>query len=264
MKKYNTLHDRLRRDGPCAVAFSGGTDSSFLLAAVNEALKGNVLAVTASGAIFKSSETEYACRTAELLGVSHVVVEVDPLSDERFAENSSTRCYHCKKIVFSALIDAVRKAGFMRLVHAVNLDDTSDYRPGILAAQELGVSAPLADAGFCKNDIRELSRRMGYPFWDRPSDACLASRIPYGTIISPTRLQQVAMAEDYLHELGFHVCRVRHFGETAKIEISRDRFNDIMNESTRMMVVQKIRELGFLFVTLDLEGYQTGRLNRML
>ncbi|HSV91841.1 MAG TPA: ATP-dependent sacrificial sulfur transferase LarE [Desulfobacterales bacterium] len=262
--KRRRLEDALRRSRPLAVAFSGGVDSSLLVAAAVEALGDAVTAFTVHAPIHSRREVAQAVDTAARLGVRHVVVPFDGMDAPEFVANPPNRCYVCKKIVFGEIRRRAAALGLPHLAHGVNLDDLEDYRPGLKAAEEMGVLAPLVEAGLTKADIRALSRAMGLPTWDRPSMACLASRIPYGRPITAAVLQMVETAEEALQDMGFAGCRVRHHGEIARIEVAGCDVERLAREDTRQAVVARLRAIGFTHVALDLEGYTQGSLNRVL
>jgi uncharacterized protein len=246
------------------VAFSGGVDSTFLLAAAKEALGDRVTAVTADSPIHSRREIREALETAKALGVTHIVVPFAEMTDPGFATNPPDRCYTCKQLIFAEIIRIAASMGMERVAHGVNLDDLGDYRPGLKAAEEMGVVAPLADAGLTKADIRALSRRMGLPTWNKPSMACLASRIPYGRPITPEVLKMVEAAEEILQGLGFSGCRVRHHGEVARIEMAAGDVNRAMRPAVRSQILKDLKDIGFAHVAVDLEGYVQGSLNRAL
>ncbi len=262
--KSRRLKAILRRSRPLAVAFSGGVDSTFLVAAAVEVLGDEVTAFTVHAPIHSRREVGQAAETAVRLGVRHVVIPFDGMDDPGFAANRPDRCYICKRILFGEILRRTAALGLSHLAHGVNLDDLGDYRPGLKAAEEMGVLAPLVEAGLTKADIRELSRAMGLPTWDKPSMACLASRIPYGRPITAAVLQMVETAEEALQDLGFTGCRVRHHGDVARIEVPARDVERLAREETRQAVVARLRAIGFTHVALDLEGYTQGSLNRAL
>jgi uncharacterized protein len=247
-----------------AVAFSGGVDSTFLLAAAREALGERVVAITAVSPVHSQRETREAAEIARTLGVRHIMAPSREMRAPGFIANPPNRCYICKKIVFGDVLRIAAERGITRVAHGVNLDDLEDYRPGLRAAEEMGVVAPLAEAGLTKVDIRALSRRMRLPTWNRPSMACLASRIPYGQPITPEALKGVEAAEEVLHDLGFYGCRVRHHGEVARIEVAPADLKRTMSPAVRAEILKRLRKIGFKYVALDLEGYVPGSLNRSL
>jgi len=260
--KMQQLQRILRGYGPLAVAFSGGVDSSFLVAAARQALGDAVTAITVHAPIHSRREVAQAAETAAALGVRHLVLPFAEMDDPAFNANPPDRCYICKRIVFGEILRRAAAMGLPHLAHGVNLDDLGDYRPGLKAAEEMGVLSPLVEAGLTKADIRALSRTMGLNTWDRPSMACLASRIPYGRPITPGVLAMIESAEEFLQDLGFMGCRVRHHGEIARIEVPAPDVERLVRE--REAIAARLRTLGFTHVALDLEGYTQGSLNRVL
>lgn len=263
-KKKKRLTAILKAYDRLVVAFSGGVDSSFLLAAAKEALGDRVTAVTADSPIHSRREIREALETAKALGVKHILVPFAEMTAPGFVANPPDRCYTCKQLIFSEIIRIAASLGAERVAHGVNLDDLGDYRPGLKAAEEMGVAAPLVDAGLNKADIRALSRRMGLPTWNKPSMACLASRIPYGRPITPEALKMVEAAEEILQGLGFSGCRVRHHGEVARIEMAARDVNKAMRAAVRSQILKGLKDVGFTHVAVDLEGYVQGSLNRVL
>lgn len=280
-KKYERLKEILESLGSVCVAFSGGVDSSFLLAAAGEVLGDRAVAVTVSAEMIPERELKNAADFAADRGVRHVVLPVSALEVEGFSQNPPDRCYICKKAVFGRILEEAEKLGAAKVVDGTNLDDTCDYRPGMRALEEMEILSPLKEAGFTKADIRAMSREMGLPTHDMPSYACLASRIPYGDLITEARLKLVERGEEVLHGLGFEKSRLRLViredrvvqgrenevlpgSYTARIEVEPERFGDIMNEEVREHIVRSLKELGFSYVALDLEGYRTGSLNETL
>jgi uncharacterized protein len=239
-------------------------DSTFLVAAARDVLGDGVTAVTVDAPIHSRREIREAGETARLLGVRHVVVPLAEMTAPDFVANPSGRCYTCKRILFAEIFRAAASFGTQRVAHGVNCDDRYDFRPGLKAAEEMGVVAPLVEAGLNKADIRVLSRRMGLPTWSKPSMACLASRIPYGRPITPESLKMVEAAEETLQALGFTASRVRHHGDVARIELAAPELKKIMRPDVRSLVSEKLKALGFTHVALDLDGYRSGSLNRAL
>lgn len=223
-----------------------------------------MIAVTAVSPLQPANEVHAAIRLARSLGADHYTVHTREMEDAGFTANCRNRCYICKKIIFTGLLALAAEHGIRTVAHAANMDDLADYRPGMKAAVELGIVSPLIDAGLDKAEIRELSRQMGLSTWDKPSAACLASRIPYGRPITGDALAMVEAAENVLSALGFSGFRVRHYGETAKIEIRPADFARLLKPDRRLSIISEFRKIGFLYVTLDLEGFQTGRLNRSI
>jgi uncharacterized protein len=244
------------------------SEPSLLLAICLEVLvPARVLALTVHSALTPAVEQERAAEMARQLGARQCVVQFDVLSDPDIAANRPDRCYHCKRAVFSRLLEISRAEGLATLVHGVNRDDLGDYRPGLRAAEELGVRAPLLEAGFTKDDVRALSREMGLPTWDLPSMACLASRIPYDTPLTPEALARVDAAESFLRELlppsqgGKGGVRVRDHFPLARIEVPEAEIVRLAQPDTREEITRRLEELGYRYVTLDLQGFRSGSLN---
>ncbi|MDA8141950.1 MAG: ATP-dependent sacrificial sulfur transferase LarE [Desulfobacteraceae bacterium] len=256
------LAEVLRGYPGLAVAFSGGVDSSVLLAMAKEVLKDQVIALTAESEVHPTGEREAAVAIAQQLKVRHILFRSDELADPQFVSNPKDRCYHCKKRLITAMRPQSAVLGFEILAHGANLDDCSDYRPGLKAAEELGVVSPLVQAGLTKADIRALAKQLGLPNWDRPAMACLATRIPYGVSIERKVLQQIDQAETFLRRMGIDHCRVRHHGELARIEVEARQIERLSKARLRRRIVDELRSLGYAHVCIDLEGYATGKMNR--
>jgi len=247
------------------IAFSGGVDSTLLLKVAVEALGENALAATAISETTSRHERRDAVRLAEQMGVTHLLVESQELEMTEFINNPADKCYICKKHRFSTMKALADKHGCFYVLDGSNLDDQRDFRPGIRALEELGVRSPLFEAKMTKSDIRRLSQQFGLPTWNKPSFACLASRIPYNHRITPQKLQQVDVGEDFLRDLDFSPqLRVRHYGDTVRLEIAPDDIQKLASADLRGRIVDYFKGLGFAFVTLDLEGYTMGSLNRVL
>ncbi|MFZ0451456.1 MAG: ATP-dependent sacrificial sulfur transferase LarE [Desulfatiglandaceae bacterium] len=262
--KKAALLSRLKGMGDLVVAFSGGVDSTFLLAAAKEALGSNVIAATACSFVYSETETREASRIAEILGVHQILFQSLETAQEPFIANDKDRCYYCKKSVLGEIFRIAREHGMENVAHGANWDDQGDYRPGFRAAEELGAFAPLMEVELTKDEIRFLSREMDLPTWDKPSMACLASRIPYGTPVTPERAGMVEKAERFLAEKGFRVARVRHHGTVARLELVLEDLTRILDGGLRKQVVDVFKTIGFQHVALDMEGYVTGKMNRSL
>lgn len=262
--KFDKLKDILGSMGRVLVAFSGGVDSTFLLRVARDVLSGNVLAVVAASETYPEKEREEAVRLAQKLKVSYKVIETKELDTVDFASNPPQRCYFCKKELFSKLKELADSEGIPYILDGSNYDDRVDFRPGAKAAKELGIRSPLKEAGLKKSEIRRLSRRFNLPTWDKPSLACLSSRFPYYTEIDRKSLRQVARAEAFLKKLGFKQVRVRHHDKTARIEIEPQEFSKIMARKVREEVVKSFKKFGYVYITLDLNGYRTGSMNEVL
>jgi len=262
-KKNNLIH-HMEKCGSLLVAFSGGVDSTFLLAIAHQALSDKVLAVTESSPTYPSRELDAAINFTKERGIAHLVFQADETSIAEFVSNAPDRCYHCKKFLSNALLEIAKKRNISHVAYAANMDDLVDYRPGIGAAREMGIISPLVDAQIYKEEIRYLSKKMGLPTWNKPAMACLASRIPYGEPITAEKLKMVEEAEDFLSDLGFRQYRVRHHGSVARIEVENSEIIKIVEPKLRKTIVQKFRQIGFYYVTIDIEGYMSGSMNKVI
>jgi uncharacterized protein len=249
--------------GSALVAFSGGVDSSLVLAICARALpRDRVLAVTSNNETYLPSELDLAREFAGSLGVEHLVVNTRELDNPDYASNPANRCYFCKSTLYSDLERIAGERGYACVVDGANADDEGDYRPGRKAAKELGVVSPLSVAGVGKEEVRELAHQLGLPSWDKPALACLSSRFPYGQEITAEKLSQVARAEEFLREEGFRQVRVRHHGEIARLEVGPEEMERAF--ALREKISAELKEAGFLYVALDLSGYASGSLNAAL
>jgi uncharacterized protein len=247
------------------VAFSGGVDSTLLLKVAQDVLgEKNVLAVTALSPLYPERELAGAKKLVETLGVNHRLIQSNELGIPGFSKNPPNRCYYCKSQLSKELLEIAQKEGIPFIVEGSTLDDDKDHRPGKMAIQELGIRSPLREAMFTKTEIRELSKKLSLPTWDKPSFACLASRFPYGEEITEKALRMVAEAEDFLFGLGFKQVRVRHYGNLARIEILNEEMARLMNGLLREKVVSHLKEIGYHYVTLDLQGFRSGSMNEVL
>lgn len=251
--------------GRMVVAFSGGVDSSVVMAVAARALgPENVIAVTALSETLPERELREASELAKKFGINHRVIETRELDTEEFQANSTDRCYHCKTELWQKVRELAGAAGITSLADGVNLSDTRDFRPGIKASDEAGVIHPLASAGAGKSEVRALAKSLGLPNWDKPSQACLSSRFPYGDRITAEGLKRVEAAEELLHDMGLTQLRVRVHGDIARIEVSADDIDKLAVESTRAQIVSAFKGLGYAYITLDLEGFRTGSMNESM
>ena len=243
------------------VAYSGGTDSTLLLKVAHDCLAERAVAVTAVSPSLPSADRAQAETIAREIGANLVFVEGQELEEPRYLENTSERCYHCKATLFDQLLAYAREKDYRFVVEGANVDDAGDFRPGLRAARERGVRSPLQEVGLTKPEIRQMARLLGLPNWDRPAEACLASRVPYGTPITPQRLAQVERAEAVLHQLGLAPVRVRHHGSVARIEVEPGDFKTVL--SHRDTIVRQLKAVGYTYVTLDLAGFRSGSMNEV-
>jgi uncharacterized protein len=263
-EKLGKLIEILSQMGSVLVAYSGGVDSTFLLKVSRDTLGDGAVAVTARSETFPSSELEECEEIVKMLGVRHVIVESHELHDENFASNPPDRCYFCKKMRFSRLQEIARSLGLNCVVDGTSADDVKDFRPGVRAAEEIGIRSPLREAGFTKDEIREASREMKLPTWNKQPAACLATRFPYGYRLTAEGLAKVGKAEDIIRGLGVSQVRVRHHGSIARIEVLPADFQKLLIGSSSRKVVEEIKRLGYDYVTLDIQGYRSGSMNEAL
>ena len=268
MADNDALHEKLRKLkeylselGSVAVAFSSGVDSTFLLRTAHEVLGDDVIALTARSCSFPGRELKEAEEFCKSEGIRHIIIESEELAIDGFRQNPRNRCYLCKKELFSKMTQAAEKEGIKFVAEGSNLDDNGDYRPGLKAIAELGIKSPLREAGLTKDDIRALSKEMGLKTWDKPSFACLASRFVYGETITEEKLAMVDKAEQLLLDLGFRQVRVRIHEDIARIEIFPAEFSKLTEDAVRDKVNSTLKNLGFSYVAMDLEGYRSGSMN---
>jgi uncharacterized protein len=263
-KHLKRLRKILRDLDSILVSFSGGVDSSFLLHVAHEVLGDQAQAITFVSPFLSGIERERATFFCEEQGIKQIILEADPLEVEQISSNPPDRCYHCKRQLYSEALAQARKMGIFHLVDGTQLSDASDHRPGHRALEELGIRSPLMESGLDKEQVRLLSKELGLSSWNLPPMACLASRIPYGTPISPQVLTRIEAAEEFLFNEGFNLVRVRDHHRMARIELALDEMERFNDRDLRDRLVSHFRSLGYVAVTLDLEGYRTGRLNELI
>ena len=246
------------------VAFSGGVDSAYLAWAATELLGENALCVTAESASYPAHHRELALRVAREFSLHHEIIFTGEIDRAEYRANPENRCYYCKHELYTRLTQLARDRGFAHVADGTNADDRGDYRPGRLAAKEFGVRSPLDEAGLTKAQIRELSRVAGLPVWDEPASACLSSRIPYHSEVTPEKLRQIERGEEALHALGFRVCRVRHHDTLARVELAREDVSRALEPDMHDAIVRELQAAGYESVAIDPRGYRTGSLNEGL
>jgi uncharacterized protein len=259
--KLDRLHETLAATGGVVVAYSGGTDSTLVAAVAARALGDRALAITAVSPSLPPGEADEARRVAGELGIAHRTVRTHEAERPAYLANGTDRCYHCKTELYDVLARVAEESDFPVVVSGANLDDLGDFRPGLAAAGEHGVRHPLVEVAMSKSDVREAARELAIPTWDKPASACLASRIPFGVTINVEELSKVGRAEHVLKELGFRQCRVRVHGDVARIEVELGDLPRLAEPGIRERAVRGLRELGYRYVALDLEGFRSGSMN---
>lgn len=263
-RKKQRLEEILRQLGCVAIAFSAGVDSTFLLKIAHDVLKNQAVAITAHSCSFPAREQKEARAFCRAEGIEQILVASEELSIAGFRQNPENRCYLCKHALFTKFLQAAAQRGIPYVAEGSNVDDIGDYRPGLMAVAELGIQSPLRDVGLTKAEIRQLSRELGLPTWDKPSFACLASRFVYGQPITEEKLSMVEQAEQMLLDLGFRQVRVRVHGDLARIELLPEELSKLLQDGAAPRLEKDLRALGFSYVCLDLGGYQTGSMNRTI
>lgn len=263
--KYKKLQEIIKEMGSVVIGFSGGVDSTLLAKVAHDVLQDKAIAVIGRSETYPEDELNEAIKLAEMIGIRYKIVDTKETDNLKFAENPPDRCYYCKTELFSKLKEIAIEEKIEWIADGTNVDDLGDYRPGLIAVKENNVRSPLLEAGLTKKEIRELSRALGLPTWDKPSFACLSSRFPYGLPIDREKLKKIDKAESFLRKSGLKIVRVRYIDEnTVRIETGKEEFKKFFDDEFRIKVVKELKNLGFIYITLDLEGYRTGSMNEVL
>ncbi len=264
IEKLEILKNNLSKLNNLTVAFSGGVDSTFLLKVAKDVLGDNVLALTVNAFIHTNKEIKEAIEYTNEIDTKHIVLNIKDINIKEFIDNVPERCYFCKKEIFTQIIKVSNENSIINIADGSNIDDLSDFRPGMKALKELGIISPLKEAGLTKQEIRDLSKMLDIPTWNKPSFACLASRIPYNHKITPKKLEMIEKSEELISQLGFKQFRVRHHGEIARIELIQNEILKFVESESSNQVYEYLKSLGFNYVTIDLFGYRTGSMNEVL
>ena len=262
--KHRDLESRIGKLESALVAFSGGIDSTLVLAVASKVLGKRVLAITAESDSVPERELQTARHLAQILKVKHKIIRTEEMSSPSYLKNPTNRCYYCKSELYGKLSGVAAEHKLTSILNGINLDDLGDHRPGITAAKDAGVISPLVESGFNKQDVRNLAREMDLPNWQKPALACLSSRIPYGQPITTKKLSMIEEAEEALLAEGFRQVRVRHHGDTARIELPKENISDLFKNSLFEKINHRLQKIGFKYVTVDLKGYRSGSLNEVL
>lgn len=262
--KYENLKKNLKSLGSVAVAFSGGVDSTFLLKVAHDVLGTKAIAVTARSLSFPKRELNEALAFTKEQAIEHIIVDSEELDIEGFSKNPVNRCYLCKSELFGKITAIAQREGIENIIEGSNVDDEGDYRPGMKAIKELNIKSPLKEVGLKKTEIRQLSKDMNLPTWDKQAFACLSSRFPYGEDITPEKLRMVDESEQFLLDMGLRQVRVRCHGNLARIETDEEGFLMLTNKQSRQEIYKRFKEIGFIYVSIDIKGYRTGSMNETL